>query len=911
MSLEQHHFANENDGGGGLVESNSVKHSSSESNLITDHIPIDGQMFFHQSINNKINSRTNQFPIYNGKTFNNNNNNMTAFTSNSSPTTVRSSKLLLLQQHTNGVHNIHETFIAENNMNGTATIVGSASTNNIGNTQHIGDNLVLVTTDHHHHQHHHQQQQHHLQITNSDHDIINNNNNNNISMVNANGNTTTTMQGGNVVTNVETVGTTLTGTVTTDEELTPLHWLHDKNLLKGINLSCNKAQSRPDSPNRHKNGGRLTPTSDFVEDSSISDENNSSVNSNYDQNVTENSPKPNHNSHTYYNNAPQNLSIINRSINNVSPSSLSSTKSPSLASVEMNSNYIQRQQQQYRSSPTPSTSSSNSTSTLSSLSPTNLSITVNSSSNINGSSNNNNNNNHSNNVSPHTHFHKKYLREQQMHEMQPQSNAINHVTAEEIVRQQLQQQFVAPILNYSALKSEMTPQHFRNEMKSELDCDEYMNEHSISSYSGSPVPENELNNKYQQEISPQKSSIQSNNNKDNNNKHPNNLPYDPQLHTNNKPPYSFSCLIFMAIEDSSNKALPVKEIYSWITQHFPYFKTAPNGWKNSVRHNLSLNKSFQKVEKAANLGKGSLWMVDEQYRPNLIQALTRSPFHPIPSIEKTVMKAANSMPNSTNRNTPNKNNSNSNSVMQQGVLKDGSRLPNPEHFPFLSRRLAAMDNEPEQLSYTNGMSFNVTPTIMDGNEEKKNEIENDDSKIWCADSIDDVNAAAAMLALKHGPKIFTEVFQDGHPPIITTSPSEDHTYSSAISAANGARTASGSSSDANSNGTSSDAAYESGEESHNNQSFYEMEEQRRLAEGADALLNLAGISTPNYNCDRPRTTAVKRLGSPEFDSNMPTTHPYYSAANQTNITHNYSSPPKKHKSRMLKSKLKKKAAWLR
>lgn len=60
-----------------------------------------------------------------------------------------------------------------------------------------------------------------------------------------------------------------------------------------------------------------------------------------------------------------------------------------------------------------------------------------------------------------------------------------------------------------------------------------------------------------------------------------------------------SSLIFMAIEDSPQKALPVKEIYAWIIQHFPYFKTAPTGWKNSVRHNLSLNKCFQKVEKAA------------------------------------------------------------------------------------------------------------------------------------------------------------------------------------------------------------------------------------------------------------------------------------------------------------------------
>lgn len=32
---------------------------------------------------------------------------------------------------------------------------------------------------------------------------------------------------------------------------------------------------------------------------------------------------------------------------------------------------------------------------------------------------------------------------------------------------------------------------------------------------------------------------------------------------------------------------------------------------------------------------------------------------------------------------------------------------------------------------------------------------------WGADSIDDVNAATAMLALKHGPKVFTETFQAG------------------------------------------------------------------------------------------------------------------------------------------------------
>lgn len=75
------------------------------------------------------------------------------------------------------------------------------------------------------------------------------------------------------------------------------------------------------------------------------------------------------------------------------------------------------------------------------------------------------------------------------------------------------------------------------------------------------------------------------------------LAYDAKHNPNCKPPYSFSCLIFMAIEDAPSKRLPVKDIYNWILEHFPYFANAPTGWKNSVRHNLSLNKCFKKVDK--------------------------------------------------------------------------------------------------------------------------------------------------------------------------------------------------------------------------------------------------------------------------------------------------------------------------
>lgn len=89
----------------------------------------------------------------------------------------------------------------------------------------------------------------------------------------------------------------------------------------------------------------------------------------------------------------------------------------------------------------------------------------------------------------------------------------------------------------------------------------------------------------------------------------------------------------MAIEDSPTKRLPVKDIYNWILEHFPYFANAPTGWKNSVRHNLSLNKCFKKVDKerSQSIGKGSLWCIDPEYRQNLIQALKKTPHHPPPT----------------------------------------------------------------------------------------------------------------------------------------------------------------------------------------------------------------------------------------------------------------------------------------
>ncbi|CAO3594241.1 unnamed protein product [Absidia cylindrospora] len=84
-----------------------------------------------------------------------------------------------------------------------------------------------------------------------------------------------------------------------------------------------------------------------------------------------------------------------------------------------------------------------------------------------------------------------------------------------------------------------------------------------------------------------------------------------EKNTQGKPPYSYATLIRYAIENSADQKLTLNDIYSWVLEHYSYYKTAGSGWKNSIRHNLSLNKSFVRVPRPINEpGKGSYWMID-------------------------------------------------------------------------------------------------------------------------------------------------------------------------------------------------------------------------------------------------------------------------------------------------------------
>ncbi|XP_054581623.1 forkhead box protein R1 [Eptesicus fuscus] len=80
-----------------------------------------------------------------------------------------------------------------------------------------------------------------------------------------------------------------------------------------------------------------------------------------------------------------------------------------------------------------------------------------------------------------------------------------------------------------------------------------------------------------------------------------------------RPPLNYFHLIALALRNSAPCGLHVQQIYSFTRQHFPFFRTAPEGWKNTIRHNLCFRDSFEKVP-AGSWPRACLWRLTEEGR---------------------------------------------------------------------------------------------------------------------------------------------------------------------------------------------------------------------------------------------------------------------------------------------------------
>ncbi|XP_061108694.1 forkhead box protein M1-like isoform X2 [Conger conger] len=115
---------------------------------------------------------------------------------------------------------------------------------------------------------------------------------------------------------------------------------------------------------------------------------------------------------------------------------------------------------------------------------------------------------------------------------------------------------------------------------------------------------------------------------------------DPQ---SERPPYSYMAMIQFAINSKKSRRMTLKEIYNWIEDHFTYFRNvAKPGWKNSIRHNLSLHDMF--IRETSQDGKISYWTI----RPEANRCLTLDQvYKPLKRVIPEVRKAI--IPNTTER----------------------------------------------------------------------------------------------------------------------------------------------------------------------------------------------------------------------------------------------------------------------
>ena len=85
-----------------------------------------------------------------------------------------------------------------------------------------------------------------------------------------------------------------------------------------------------------------------------------------------------------------------------------------------------------------------------------------------------------------------------------------------------------------------------------------------------------------------------------------------------KPDVSYIEMIARVILSSQERKLCLQDIYDGIERFYPFFRSAPPRWRNSVRHNLSLHECFCKGERCEN-GKGHYWCIHPANREDFLR----------------------------------------------------------------------------------------------------------------------------------------------------------------------------------------------------------------------------------------------------------------------------------------------------
>ncbi|GAB7355853.1 hypothetical protein MBLNU459_g6514t1 [Dothideomycetes sp. NU459] len=114
-----------------------------------------------------------------------------------------------------------------------------------------------------------------------------------------------------------------------------------------------------------------------------------------------------------------------------------------------------------------------------------------------------------------------------------------------------------------------------------------------------------------------------------------------------KPPHSYAQLIGMAILSTSEQQMTLNNIYKWIMGNYAFYRFNTGGWQNSIRHNLSLNKAFEKIARRTDEpGKGMKWMISPKERETFLSQGMKGCRRPNPLPSNGTRAASGSNPSS-------------------------------------------------------------------------------------------------------------------------------------------------------------------------------------------------------------------------------------------------------------------------
>ncbi|KAL8952799.1 MAG: hypothetical protein Q9222_001303 [Ikaeria aurantiellina] len=88
----------------------------------------------------------------------------------------------------------------------------------------------------------------------------------------------------------------------------------------------------------------------------------------------------------------------------------------------------------------------------------------------------------------------------------------------------------------------------------------------------------------------------------------------------------YAQLIFRALKGAPGHRMVLKDIYSWFEKHTNKANGSSKGWQNSIRHNLSMNGGFKKVDQdlsAEEAKRGFIWVLEPSALAEGVKSTTR------------------------------------------------------------------------------------------------------------------------------------------------------------------------------------------------------------------------------------------------------------------------------------------------